>query len=76
MIYTATNWWTQCTGNYGGFGATNPLWIARYASAPGTLPAGWGFYTMLAVHRPPARPSVTTTSSTAPYDRLQALANG
>ncbi|MGW0998450.1 lysozyme [Streptomyces sp. NPDC002523] len=44
-IYTATSWWTQCTGNYGGFGA-NPLWIARYASTAGTLPAGWSSYTM------------------------------
>ncbi|OIK27891.1 lysozyme [Streptomyces malaysiense] len=46
VIYTATNWWTECTGDYGGFGATNPLWIARYASTAGTLPAGWASYTM------------------------------
>ncbi|MDO0929251.1 lysozyme [Streptomyces sp. TG1A-8] len=46
VIYTATSWWTQCTGNYGGFAATNPLWIARYASSVGTLPAGWSFHTM------------------------------
>ncbi|WP_018548818.1 lysozyme [Streptomyces sp. LaPpAH-108] len=45
VVYTATTWWTQCTGNYSGFGA-NPLWIARYASSPGTLPAGWSAYTM------------------------------
>jgi GH25 family lysozyme M1 (1,4-beta-N-acetylmuramidase) len=44
-IYTTTDWWTQCTGNSGDYGANNPLFIARYASAPGTLPAGWGFYT-------------------------------
>jgi GH25 family lysozyme M1 (1,4-beta-N-acetylmuramidase) len=46
VIYTATNWWTQCTGDYAGFAATNPLWIARYDSTPGTLPAGWDTYTM------------------------------
>ncbi|WP_151771306.1 lysozyme [Streptomyces abyssomicinicus] len=46
VIYTATSWWTQCTGNNGGFGATNPLWVARYATAVGTLPAGWPYYTM------------------------------
>ncbi len=46
VIYTATNWWTKCTGNYSGFSATNPLWIARYASTAGTLPAGWAYYTM------------------------------
>ncbi|MEW2626011.1 lysozyme [Streptomyces sp. NPDC048106] len=45
VIYTATTWWTKCTGNYGGFSA-NPLWIARYASTAGTLPAGWSYYTM------------------------------
>lgn len=46
VIYTATNWWTKCTGNYSGFSASNPLWIARYASTAGTLPAGWAYYTM------------------------------
>ncbi|WP_406440485.1 lysozyme [Streptomyces sp. NBC_00631] len=46
VIYTATSWWTDCTGNYSGFAATNPLWIARYASDVGTLPAGWSAYTM------------------------------
>ncbi|MEV4049511.1 lysozyme [Streptomyces sp. NPDC049744] len=45
-IYTSTNWWTQCTGNYSGFGASNPLWVARYASSVGALPAGWDFHTM------------------------------
>ncbi|MFD3620540.1 lysozyme [Streptomyces sp. NPDC058676] len=45
VIYTATSWWTQCTGNHAGF-AANPLWIARYASTAGTLPAGWSGYTM------------------------------
>ncbi|MFG2606340.1 lysozyme [Streptomyces sp. NPDC048514] len=46
VLYTATSWWTDCTGNYAGFGATNPLWIARYAATAGTLPAGWSAYTM------------------------------
>ncbi|GEC09969.1 hydrolase [Streptomyces spinoverrucosus] len=75
VIYTATSWWTQCTGNYSGFGAGNPLWIARYASTVGTLPAGWSYYTMWQY------------TSTGPivgdhdrfngaYDRLQALALG
>ncbi|KAG5721529.1 N,O-diacetylmuramidase [Termitomyces sp. T112] len=45
VIYTTTDWWTTCTGNYAGFGNTNPLWIARYASAIGTLPAGWPYTT-------------------------------
>ncbi|GKQ34911.1 lysozyme [Streptomyces sp. A012304] len=45
VIYTATSWWTQCTGNHAGFAATTPLWIARYASTPGPLPAGWKYHT-------------------------------
>ncbi|MEU2730933.1 lysozyme [Streptomyces griseoviridis] len=46
VIYTSTNWWNQCTGGHRGFGATNPLWVARYASSVGTLPAGWSSYAM------------------------------
>jgi len=46
VIYTATSWWSSCTGGYRGFGATNPLWVARYASSVGALPAGWSAYTM------------------------------
>ncbi|MFI9820961.1 lysozyme [Streptomyces sp. NPDC052013] len=46
VLYTATSWWKQCTGNYAGFAAATPLWIARYASSVGELPAGWGYYTM------------------------------
>ncbi|MBK3574603.1 lysozyme [Streptomyces sp. MBT65] len=46
VIYTSTSWWTLCTGGYRGFGSTNPLWVARYATSPGTLPAGWSAYTM------------------------------
>ncbi|MER7567436.1 lysozyme [Streptomyces sp. NPDC097941] len=74
VIYTATSWWNQCTGNYAGFSA-NPLWIAHYASTAGTLPAGWSTYTMW---------QYTSTGPTvgdhdrfngAP-DRVQALANG
>jgi GH25 family lysozyme M1 (1,4-beta-N-acetylmuramidase) len=38
---------TTCTGNYSGLWANHPLWIARWASSPGTLPAGapfWSFW--------------------------------
>ncbi|TFK39030.1 glycoside hydrolase family 25 protein [Crucibulum laeve] len=45
IIYTTTDWWKTCTGNSAAFGSTNPLWIARYVSAVGTLPAGWSFTT-------------------------------
>ncbi|MFJ9927990.1 GH25 family lysozyme [Streptomyces misionensis] len=45
-IYTTTDWWTTCTGNNSSFASTNPLWIARYSSSPGTLPAGWSTQTI------------------------------
>jgi len=46
VIYTTTDWWSTCTGNYGGFASNDPLWIANYsASGGGTLPSGWGYYT-------------------------------
>jgi len=45
VIYTTTSWWTQCTGNSSAFASTNPLWVARYNTTVGTLPAGWGYYT-------------------------------
>jgi GH25 family lysozyme M1 (1,4-beta-N-acetylmuramidase) len=43
-IYTTTNWWVTCTGNSAQFSA-NPLWIARYNTTVGALPASWGYYT-------------------------------
>jgi GH25 family lysozyme M1 (1,4-beta-N-acetylmuramidase) len=45
-IYSTAGWWTQCTGNSAAFGSTNALWIARYNTTVGTLPAGWGFQTI------------------------------
>jgi GH25 family lysozyme M1 (1,4-beta-N-acetylmuramidase) len=75
VIYTATSWWTQCTGNYGGFASKNPLWIARYASTPGTLPAGWAYYTMWQYTS--SGPTVGDHDKfNGALDRVQALANG
>ena len=45
VIYTTTDWWSQCTGNTSQFSQTNPLWIARYSTSAGTLPSGWAYYT-------------------------------
>ncbi|KAF5357001.1 hypothetical protein D9756_006487 [Leucocoprinus leucothites] len=45
VIYTTTDWWTQCTGNASGFQNDNPLWIARYSSSIGALPSGYSFAT-------------------------------
>jgi GH25 family lysozyme M1 (1,4-beta-N-acetylmuramidase) len=44
-IYTTTDWWTTCTGNSSAFSSNDPLFIARYSSTVGTLPAGWGTWT-------------------------------
>ncbi|MER5992608.1 MULTISPECIES: lysozyme [Streptomyces] len=46
VIYTSASWWKLCTGDYAGFASAHPLWVARYASTVGELPAGWGTYTM------------------------------
>ncbi|MGW7574242.1 lysozyme [Streptomyces sp. NPDC054765] len=75
VLYTSTSWWKQCTGNSPAFGAVNPLWIPRYGSSAGELPAGWGFHTIW---------QYTSTGPTAgdhnrfngAMSRLQALANG
>ncbi|KAJ8607700.1 hypothetical protein MRB53_040088 [Persea americana] len=46
MIYTTNSWWSQCTGDSEAFSSTCPLVLARYASAPGTVPGGWGYQTI------------------------------
>lgn len=75
VIYTSTAWWTECTGNYSGFASTDPLWVARYASSPGTLPAGWTFYTFWQYTS--SGPTVGDHDLfNGAMDRLQALADG
>ncbi|PJN36600.1 hypothetical protein CG747_32180 [Streptomyces sp. CB02959] len=46
VIYTAAGWWAACTGNYRGFGRTDPLWIVNQSGTPTPLPAGWNTYTL------------------------------
>jgi GH25 family lysozyme M1 (1,4-beta-N-acetylmuramidase) len=46
MLYTNPSWWSTCTGNSNAFVNTNPLVLARYASAPGTIPGGWPYQTI------------------------------
>lgn len=75
VIYTSTSWWKTCTGNYAGFGNTNPLWVPRYGSSVGELPAGWGFQTMWQYTS--SGPIVGDHNRfNGAYDRLKALANG
>lgn len=45
VFYTSTSWWSLCTGNNASFG-NNPLWIPRYGSSVGALPASWQFQTI------------------------------
>ncbi|HEY5834579.1 lysozyme [Streptomyces sp.] len=73
-IYTTTDWWTTCTGNTSMFAATNPLFIARYASSPGTLPAGWPFHTFWQYADSGVFPGDQDKFNGA-YTRLQNLAN-
>jgi len=71
VIYTATSWWSQCTGNGGDFTSTNPLWVARYASTPGTLPYAWTFYTFWQYS---SAGNMDKDTFSAGMDRLQVLA--
>jgi GH25 family lysozyme M1 (1,4-beta-N-acetylmuramidase) len=74
VIYTTTNWWSECTGNYGGFGSDDPLWIANYtASGGGPLPNGWGYYTFWQYADSGSLPGDQDVFNGA-YDRLQAIA--
>ncbi|MBN9741730.1 MULTISPECIES: GH25 family lysozyme [Amycolatopsis] len=72
VIYTATSWWTQCTGNKGDFSSTNPLWVAAYSSSPGALPYNWGFYTFWQYTSTP----LDQDYFSAGIDRLKVLATG
>ena len=72
VIYTSTSWWNLCVGSGHGFGATVPLWVARYASTVGTLPSGWSYYTFWQYTSTP----IDQNKFNGAYDRLVALAMG
>jgi GH25 family lysozyme M1 (1,4-beta-N-acetylmuramidase) len=72
VIYTNLDWWTRCTGNSGAFNATNPLWVARYNTSPGTLPGGWPFHTIWQYTSTP----LDQNHFNGDQSRLVALANG
>ncbi|GAA2833029.1 lysozyme [Crossiella cryophila] len=46
VIYTATNWWNQCTGNLADYSQVSPLFIANYSGSPGPLPQRWLYHTI------------------------------
>ena len=68
-IYTSTSWWSQCVGN-NSFSGTNPLWVARYASAPGALPYNWGVWTVWQYSSTP----IDQNQFNGDYTRLQVFA--
>ncbi len=72
VIYTSDNWWKKCTGNSTKFNQTNPLWIARWASTPGTLPGGWPYYTFWQY----AADTIDHDLFNGTYARLKVLATG
>jgi GH25 family lysozyme M1 (1,4-beta-N-acetylmuramidase) len=74
VIYSTTDWWTTCTGNSASFAAYDPLWIANYsASAGGTLPSGWAYYTFWQYADSGSLPGDQDVFNGA-YSQLQALA--
>ncbi|MGI8882582.1 MAG: lysozyme [Jatrophihabitans sp.] len=75
VFYTRTNWWNPCTGNSRSFANKNPLFIARYGSSAGTLPAGWSFYTFWQYADHGSQPG-DADKFNGSYARLQALAKG
>jgi GH25 family lysozyme M1 (1,4-beta-N-acetylmuramidase) len=79
VIYTTTSWWQTCTGNWSGPWQTSPLWIARWASSPGTLPAGapfWSFWQYTSTGSVPGvAGNVDRNDFNGDRSRLIALAN-
>lgn len=67
-IYTSTSWWNQCVGS--SFSATNPLWVARYASTVGALPVDWSVYTVWQYSSTP----IDQNTFNGAYERLVVMA--
>lgn len=75
VIYTSTNWWGRCAGNDSSFGATNPLWVPRYGSSVGQLPAGWDYQTFWQYADSGVFPG-DQDQFNGPYNRLRTFAAG
>jgi GH25 family lysozyme M1 (1,4-beta-N-acetylmuramidase) len=74
VIYSTTDWWLTCVGNYGAFARYDPLWIANYsASHGGPMPPGWGWYTFWQYRANGSLPGDQDVFN-GPYSRLQVLA--
>ncbi|MFI0943152.1 lysozyme [Streptomyces sp. NPDC021020] len=75
VIYTATSWWSQCTGNTGDFSSTNPLALANYNGSPGTMPYKWPYQTIWQYADSGVFPG-DQDAFNGDFSRVQALANG
>jgi len=75
VIYTATSWWSQCTGNTGDFSSTNPLMLANYNGSPGAMPYNWPYQTIWQYSDSGVFPGDQDTFN-GDFSRVQALANG
>ncbi|WP_407288896.1 lysozyme [Streptomyces sp. BP-8] len=75
VIYTSTNWWKRCTGNSGRFGHSNPLWVPRYGSSVGALPAGWRYHSIWQ-HTSSGHPVGDRNRFNGSFGRLKVFANG
>ncbi|HWE90851.1 MAG TPA: lysozyme [Pseudonocardiaceae bacterium] len=75
VIYTATSWWSECTGNVGDFSSTNPLMLACYCGGPGAMPYNWPYETIWQYASSGVFPGDQDTFNGA-YSQVQALANG
>jgi len=75
VIYTATSWWSQCTGDLGDFSSTNPLMVANYNGSPDPLPYAWGYQTIWQYSDSGTFPGDQDLFN-GDYSRVQALAYG
>ncbi|MEU7874780.1 GH25 family lysozyme [Dactylosporangium sp. NPDC049140] len=75
VIYTTTDWWNTCTGNTDTFAVDDPLWIARPAASPLSLPNGWSTYTFWQNHGAGTFPGDQDVFNGGPAD-LRAFALG
>ena len=75
LIYTTTDWWTSCTGNYSGFWNNDPGWIANYGGSVTPLPAGMPFWTIWQYASSGVFPGDQNVFNGS-YTRLVALATG
>lgn len=75
VIYTTNDWWRTCTSGDTGFASYDPLWVACYCSAAGTLPQGYSYYTFWQYADSGSEPGDQDVFN-GTYSRLQALALG